>query len=122
MEDQQAIKNIIFNQEFGHIAHDTSPSNLNLTKLSRERRQSPFVFTFFPQIDIWGGHIAYWNREDVTSTVTPYVWHMNACITHDKIPKLKGLGLWMVENTTCRYDGPGIYKTILQPQDLQTAE
>lgn len=53
-DDQQAIATLSKDLSFARLALDPDPLNLQIMLKPREKRETPFIYSFFPQIDIWG--------------------------------------------------------------------
>lgn len=97
---------------FAQFALDPEPLNLKLVLNPKEKRIDPFVFTYFPQIDVWGGHIAYWGNEDMRKSVTPFVYHLNSVGSGDKQNLFNEFGLWMLDDKMECKKKPGLFSAL----------
>jgi hypothetical protein len=49
-----------------------------------------------------GGHIRYYDREEMRNKITPYVFHLNGIGATDKQSYFEGLGKWTLNsNNDC---------------------
>ena len=103
LEDQQAINRLLRDKKISQFVEDPDFHPV----------QSKLSFGMFLQLDAWIGHIRFsdtpfsqWPEINVLKDVKPYLMHANTVWGQDKIDRLKGMNMWLVEDKdgrpTCR--------------------